>query len=182
MTQNIAHFFNLTDSFFQVVRRKGRAPILLVEGPVLLICVSLWRGCQPNEMNQNSPNTGRYQSCMYPRDAVTHFHFRSEGGDMGIFGTTHDHLFKRIPFVVAAHRTLLHHGLSNVFIFDCALGLRSSSSTRSALEGPLRPPSHRPANLRSGNLNIYIYMHKAHRHNLGFRVILKKCKLKILRR
>lgn len=44
MMQNIAHFFNLFNSFLQVVVRKRLAPILLIEGPVLLICVRLLRG------------------------------------------------------------------------------------------------------------------------------------------
>lgn len=44
MMQNIAHFFNFSNSFFQVVRRKRLAPVLLVEGPILLICISLWGG------------------------------------------------------------------------------------------------------------------------------------------
>lgn len=43
VTQDIAHFFNLSKGFFQVVRRKRLAPMLLVEGPVLLVCVGLIR-------------------------------------------------------------------------------------------------------------------------------------------
>lgn len=41
VTQDIAHFLYLSNSFFQVVLRKRLAPILLIEGPILLICVSL---------------------------------------------------------------------------------------------------------------------------------------------
>lgn len=50
MLQNIAHFFNLSNSFFQVVHRKRLATMLLVEGPVLLICVSLLRDLQYDNM------------------------------------------------------------------------------------------------------------------------------------
>lgn len=166
MTQNIAHFFNLSNSLFQVVRRKRLAPELLVEGPILLICVSLLRGLQYDNMDHlivshfnlvtyfysvdARPMHGHYVTCMFHRghlDIITYFHFHSEGRHLGVLSTTHDHLLKRVPFIVAAHGAFLLHGLNNMFLFDCALRLRSCC-TRSALEGPLRPSSHRPANLR----------------------------------
>lgn len=42
MTEDVAHFFYLRNGLFQVVRRKRLAPMRLVEGPVLLVCVSLF--------------------------------------------------------------------------------------------------------------------------------------------
>lgn len=82
-------------------------------------------------------------------DTIAYFHFHSEGRHTGIFSTAHDHLLERVPFIVAADRTFLQHRLSNMFLFDCTLWL-CSCCTRSALEGPLHPPSHGPAKLRRG--------------------------------
>lgn len=50
MTKNIAHFLNLSNSFFQVVCRKRVAPMLHIERPILLICVSLLISSQHDNM------------------------------------------------------------------------------------------------------------------------------------
>lgn len=154
MTQNIAHFFNLGYSFFQVVLRERLAPVLLVEGPVLLICVSLLRGSQCNNMESVSQLKWGVMLQFWKHahrchlDGLAYFHFHSEGRHVGVLSTSHDHLLQRVPFIVTAHRTLLLQGLSNMFFVQCTLGL-CSCCARSALEGPLRPSSHRPAELRT---------------------------------
>lgn len=157
MTQNIAHFFNLGQSLFQVVRGKRLAPMLLVEGPVLIVRIGLHRNCPQNEMHalELFVRTGQHR-------CETYFHFWSEWRNMSIFCTTHNHLLKRVPFIVAAHGTLLLHRLSNMVTLECALRL-CSSCRRCALEGPLRPPSHRTAELRKDKdiqyiaICLYIY-------------------------
>lgn len=149
LTQNIAHFFNLSDSFFQVVRGKWLPPILLVEGPILLVCVGLLTGFKLFiysliQLWCHMPLHGHYKRGHL--DCITYFNFQTEGRHVGVFSATHDHLLQRVPFIVAAHGTFLLHGLSNMFLLNCALWVRSCC-TGSALEGPLRPSSHRAAKL-----------------------------------
>lgn len=76
VAQNIAHFLNLSNSFLQVFRRKRLAPILLVKGPVLLICVSLLRGSQYDNMESisqfNLDIILQYYFCQEPYTAVAH--------------------------------------------------------------------------------------------------------------
>lgn len=168
MLQNIAHFFNLSNCFFQVVHRKRLGPVLLVEWPVLLVCVSLLRDLQKGNMQISVKRLAGTISCsgmhmemccsgLQIRDFFcvrAYFHFHREGRHMGIFSTTHNHLLKRVPFIVATYRTFLLHRLSYMFIFDSKPRLCSCCCARSALEGPLHPSSHGPAKLRRGKTEL----------------------------
>lgn len=140
-----------------MVRRKRLPPIFLVEGPILLVCVGLLRGWilfiySLLQLWCHRPLHGHYKRGHL--DRITYFNFHTEGRHLGVFGATHDHLLQRVPFIVAAHGTFLLHGLSNMFLFNCAPWVRSCS-TWSALEGPLRPSSHCPAKLEGvgGEIN-----------------------------